>query len=195
MRRVAACDCDQKSQQNPKIGRINFSQRSINNEQPVKNEDFFNGLPGYLIPKYIVLPKGPFVGEDGAFTATPGHIETTRYAKNNFHYTATPQETFDVALGWHGIKPTKTSQPWETVSSPTVAAKREYVMFGEGRLNGSKIGFCAMALVLPEGQNSSLMVLSAAPRIFRAWHGPLSCARRSGYLKNPAAIGVVWVLA
>ena len=125
----------------------------------------------------------------GAFTATPAQIEKTRYAQNNFHFTATPQETFDVALGWHGIEPTKTSEPWETAASPTVASKREFVMFGEGRLNGSKIEFCAMALVPPEGRNSSFSVLSASPKIFRAWGGPLTCAQRSGYLRNPAAIG------
>ena len=125
----------------------------------------------------------------GAFTATPGHMERTRYAANNFQYTGPPQETFDVALGWHGIRPTKTSQPWETAASPTIASKREFVMFGEGQLSGHKIEFCAQALVPPGGQNASFMVLSASPEIFRAWDAPLTCAQRAGYLKNPAAIG------
>lgn len=133
------------------------------------------------------FPKGS--GLSGAFTATPGRIELSRYATNNFIYTGPPQLTFEIGLGWHGIKLMKTSKPWETAASPTIASKREFVMFGEGQLNGEKVEFCATVLVPPGGQNAQLMVLSASPEIFRAWDGPLTCAQRSGYLSNPSAIG------
>ena len=145
--------------------------------------------------RWKLVPGGGFPPDfshlSGAFTATPKRLARTRVASLNFTFDPqTPLESaFETILSWHGIRVERASKAWETLASPTVSSKREFVSFGRGHLQGKPVEYCATVLV-PVGNNAgaSSAVLSAAPEVFRSWDGPLVCAQRSGYLLEPGVL-------